>query len=111
MHELNFCTKNIIEEEQKQFIEKLHKRFSHHDMVSFSEPLILKNHYHTDLEARLILSGCCTFKIGNTTVDASPGTYIEIGPHVEHSFSFEGEEPLVSLRFFQENPHWEAIYT
>ena len=96
------------QKELHKFLEKQSNVFPYRDTYQTSDDLFLNEHHHTDFEARLILEGNPTFTIYGEDVVAGPGSYIEILPHVRHSFKSTGN--LKSIRFFSMNDGWVAVY-
>ena len=69
-----------------EFLENQLWKFPSHDIYETDEDIELTEHHHVGLESRLIIEGSPTFFIYGEEVVATPGTYIEIMPHVVHSF-------------------------
>jgi quercetin dioxygenase-like cupin family protein len=60
----------------------------------FSPPLHIQ---HTEEEAFYVLEGRVTFRLGDETIAAEPGSYVLIPRGAPHTFLVEGDEPARML--------------
>ena len=85
-------------------------RYQYHDTFNCKVPLKMKKHYHKDDEIRYFLSGNAKFVVENEVIECKPGTLLEIGKNVVHSFEFDGKSDLKVQRFFENDEEYKEYY-
>lgn len=84
--------------------------FKQTDVFKCDIPFKLKKHYHQEKEVRYFLSGCGKFIVEDDVVECKPGTLLEIGKGVVHSFEYDGGNPLEVRRFFDGEEGYKEYY-
>jgi len=98
---------DLNKEEDQLFFRNVMEKYKYNDTFRCSVPIKMKNHYHKDDEVRYFLSGEAKFFVGEETIECKPGTLIEIGKGVVHSFEYNGVGGKLEVRRCFEN---EAEY-
>lgn len=83
-----------------------------YEVFQSAEPIDVKLHYHSDLEARMITTGrgIFTIPVGDNTImlQVTAGDYIVIPSRMVHSFTAPGN--FAAIRFFTNHEGYIAHY-
>lgn len=101
---------DILKEEDQNVFLNVVEKYKYHDTFKCGHPFKMKDHFHTDNEVRYFLSGHAKFIVGGEVIECRPGTLLEIGKNVVHSFEYDGGTRLEVKRFFESEEEYKEFY-